>query len=63
MPAGKRKNPNGPLLPVSGTSQEPKVAVQVTDYEHGESLVGLRVPGYHEYVYVPVSDQQPPTKS
>lgn len=61
MSAGKRKSPNGPLLPVSGTSQEPEVAVQVTDLEHGQSLVGLRVPGQHEYVYVPVSEQQPPT--
>lgn len=58
MPAGKRKSLNGPLLSDTTGSQEPKVAVQVTDHEHGQSLVGLRVPGHHEYVYVPVNTQQ-----
>ncbi len=60
MPAGKRKS--RPLLPGASNSQEPKVAVQVTDHEHGQSLVGLRVQGRHEYVYVPADKQELPVK-
>lgn len=57
MPASRRKQVNGLLPPANAsTSQEPVVAVQVTDHEQGQTVVGLRKPGQHGYIYVPEAE-------